>query len=69
MVEEDLERWLDFKANAYPFENLTREQELKYIKLICELHQKYYHPKKYIEPCTCNGAIYKRWIADLDKLV
>jgi len=36
MVEEDLSRWLDFKANAYPFENLTREQELKYIKLICE---------------------------------
>ena len=45
MVEEDLSRWLDFKANAYPFENLTREQELKYIKLICELHSIYYkHP-------------------------
>jgi hypothetical protein len=68
MVEEDLDRWLDFKANGYPFENLTKEQEIKYIKLICELHSIYYkHPYK--EVCTCNGAVYRRWIADLDKLV
>ena len=68
MVEEDLERWLDFKANAYPFENLTKEQETTYIKLICELHSIYYK-HRYQIPCTCNGSIYKRWIADLDKLV
>jgi len=68
MVEKDLDRWLDFKANAYPFENLTKQQEITYTKLICELHSVYYkHPYK--EPCTCNGSIYKIWIADLDKLV
>jgi len=41
MVEEDLERWLDFTNR----------------------------PHSYNEPCTCNGSIYRRWIADLNKLV
>jgi len=64
MVEEDLERWLEFT-------NRPRQHELdsEQIKLVAELHSKYYHPDKYHVPCSCNGAIYKRWIADLNKLV
>ena len=63
MVEEDLSRWLEFT-------NRPRQNELNksQIELVSELHAKYYK-HKYDEPCTCNGSIYRRWIADLNKLV
>ena len=63
MVEEDLERWLEFT-------NRPRQNELNksQIELVAELHAKYYK-HKYKEPCTCNGSIYRRWIQDLNKLV
>ena len=64
MVEEDKEKWLEF-TNRPKQHELNREQ----IKLVCELHQKYYHPEKYIEPCTCNGSTYRLWIKDLNKLI
>tara|TARA_R100001443_G_scaffold102189_1_gene110324 strand:- start:289 stop:483 length:195 start_codon:yes stop_codon:yes gene_type:complete len=64
MVEEDLSRWLEF-TNRERQHELNREE----IKLVAELHSKYYHPNKYHEPCTCNGSIYRRWIQDLNKLV
>jgi len=64
MVEKDLERWLEF-VNRPKQNELNRSQ----IELVAELHSKYYHPKKYYEPCTCNGSIYKKWISDLNKLV
>ena len=63
MVEQDIVRWLEF-TNRPKQHELNREQ----IKLVAELHAKYYN-HKYDEPCTCNGSIYRRWIADLNKLV
>lgn len=64
MVEKDLDRWLKFISR--PKQNELNREE---IKLVCELHSKYYHPKKYYEPCSCNGSIYRRWIQDLNRLV
>jgi SET domain-containing protein len=61
MVEEDKERWLEFTNRP---NELNRDQ----IKLVAELHAKYYN-HKYDEPCTCNGSIYRRWIEDLNKLI
>tara|TARA_R100000541_G_C1851792_1_gene77737 strand:- start:89 stop:280 length:192 start_codon:yes stop_codon:yes gene_type:complete len=63
MVEEDLTRWLEF-VNRKRQHELNKEQ----IKLVAELHAKYYN-HKYKEPCTCNGSIYKIWINDINKLV
>jgi len=63
MVEEDKERWLEF-TNRPKQHELNKSQ----IELVAELHAKYYN-HKYDEPCTCNGSIYRRWIADLNKLV
>jgi hypothetical protein len=62
MVEEDKKRWLEF-TNRKKQNELNRDQ----IELICELHAKYYK-HKYNEPCTCNGSIYKKWIAELNKI-
>jgi len=63
MVEEDLDRWLEFTNRPRQHE-LDKEQ----IDLVCNLHAKYYkHPYK--KPCSCNGSIYRRWIEDLNKLV
>jgi len=64
MVEKDLERWLEFTNRPRQHE-LNRDQ----INLVAELHSKFYHPNKFFVPCSCNGAIYKKWIADLNKLV
>jgi len=63
MVEQDKVRWLEFV-------NRPRQNELNksQIELVAALHAKYYK-HKYNEPCTCNGNIYKMWIADLNKLV
>ena len=63
MVEEDLERWLEF-TNRKRQHELNKEQ----IDLVCNLHAKYYK-HAYKKPCSCNGSIYRRWIADLNKLV
>ena len=63
MVEQDIERWLEF-TNRPKQHELNRQQ----IKLVAELHAKYYN-HKYDEHCTCNGSIYRRWITDLNKLV
>jgi len=62
MVEEDKKRWVEF-TNRKKQNELNRDQ----IELICELHAKYYK-HKYNEPCTCNGSIYKKWIAELNKI-
>jgi len=64
MVEEDKERWLEFTNR--PKQNELDKQQ---IQLVAELHSKYYHPKNFYIPCSCNGAIYRRWIADINKLV
>ena len=56
MVEEDLDKWLEFTNRP------------KQIDLVCNLHAKYYK-HSFKKPCTCNGAIYRRWIQDLNKLV
>ena len=61
MVIEDKEIWEDFKANVS--NKLTPE----YRKILCNLHAKYYN-HKYHEPCSCNGKIYKMWIADMDRI-
>tara|TARA_R110000822_G_scaffold128628_1_gene264482 strand:+ start:5121 stop:5312 length:192 start_codon:yes stop_codon:yes gene_type:complete len=63
MVEEDLDKWLEF-TNRPKQNDLDKEQ----IDLVCNLHAKYYK-HSFKKPCTCNGAIYRRWINDLNKLV
>lgn len=61
MTEDDNYIWVDFKANV------TRKLTPEYRKILCTLHSKYYN-HKYSEPCTCNGNIYKMWIADIDRI-
>ena len=61
MTLEDRVTWEDFKANVH--NRLTPE----YRKILCKLHAQYYN-HKYNEPCTCNGKIYKMWIADMDRV-
>lgn len=61
MEQEDKEIWVDFKANV------TNRLTPEYRKVLCTLHAKYYN-HKYSEPCTCNGRLYKTWIADIDKI-
>lgn len=61
MTSSDKKIWLDFKENVY--KKLTPE----YRKILCKLHSKYFF-HKYSEPCTCNGRIYKMWIADIDRV-
>ena len=61
MTLEDRETWVDFKANV------TNRLTPEYRKILCTLHAKYYN-HKYSEPCTCNGRLYKTWIADIDKI-
>tara|TARA_R100001463_G_scaffold73845_1_gene127725 strand:- start:1337 stop:1567 length:231 start_codon:yes stop_codon:yes gene_type:complete len=68
MVKEDLKRWQDFQQNGYPFEKLKRKDEERYVKLICELHARYFN-HKYKEPCTCNGSIYRRWVEEINNLI
>lgn len=63
MVEKDLQKWYKFLGRPRPNE-LNREE----IKLVAELHAKYYG-HKYHEPCTCNGSIYKKWIHELNQLI
>ena len=63
MVEEDIDKWLEF-TNRPKQNDLDKEQ----IDLVCNLHAKYYK-HSFKKPCTCNGAIYRRWIQDLNKLV
>lgn len=61
MVTEDKEIWVDFKANV------TNKLTPEYRKILCNLHAKYYN-HKYHEPCSCNGKIYRMWIADIDRI-
>lgn len=61
MTLEDRATWEDFKANVH--NRLTPE----YRKILCKLHAQYYN-HKYNEPCTCDGKIYKMWIADIDRV-
>ena len=63
MVEEDLERWLEFTNRPRQHE-INREE----MELIARLHSTYYK-HNYNVPCSCNGSIYRRWIEDLNKLV
>ena len=61
MELKDKDIWIDFKANVS--NKLTPE----YRKILCNLHAKYYN-HKYHEPCSCNGKIYRMWIADMDRI-
>jgi hypothetical protein len=63
MVEEDLERWLEFTNRPRQHE-INREE----MELIARLHSIHYNHNYHV-PCSCNGSIYRRWIADLNKLV
>tara|TARA_B110000908_G_scaffold165243_1_gene214375 strand:+ start:2066 stop:2260 length:195 start_codon:yes stop_codon:yes gene_type:complete len=61
MVDKDRLIWEDFRKNVKG--KLTPE----YKKILCILHSEYYN-HKYNEPCTCNGKIYRSWIADINKI-
>lgn len=61
MTLEDRETWEDFKANV------TNRLTPEYRKILCKLHAQYYN-HKYSEPCTCNGRLYRTWIADIDRV-
>jgi len=61
MTEQDKIIWVDFKANV------TNRLTPEYRKILCTLHANYYN-HKYSEPCTCDGKIYKMWIADIDRI-
>ena len=61
MVKEDNDTWVDFKANV------TNKLTPYYKGVLCTLHSKYYN-HKYYTPCSCNGKIYRMWIADIDKI-
>lgn len=61
MTLEDRETWEDFKANV------TNRLTPEYRKILCTLHAQYYN-HKYSEPCTCNGRLYRTWIADIDRV-
>jgi len=68
MEEQDKKEWEDFKKNAYPFDKIkTNEQLKKYIALINRLHAKYYR-HKLDNPCSCNGGLYRERVARLDKI-
>lgn len=53
--------WEVFKAELTG--TLTQPQ----YRLICKLHSIYYK-HKYTEPCSCNGKLFLKWIADIDKV-
>lgn len=61
MVKEDRILWEAFL-------NRKKQNEInrKEIELIARLHAELYR-HKYNEPCTCNGKIYKQWIAEINK--
>ena len=61
MTLEDRATWEDFKANV------TNKLTPEYRKILCTLHAQYYN-HKYSEPCTCNGRLYRTWIADIDRV-
>lgn len=61
MVEPDRLDWYRFKSEVK--HSLNQKQ----FKLVCELHSKYFNHKFY-KPCTCNPAVIKEWIAQIDKL-
>jgi hypothetical protein len=61
MTLEDRKTWEDFKANV------TNKLTPEYRKILCNLPAQYYN-HNYNEPCTCNGKIYRMWIADIDRV-
>ncbi len=70
MEEQDSKEWQEFKENAYPFDKIANKPKLvnKYVDLINRLHAKYYK-HKLNKPCTCNGSVYRKRVAELDKLL
>ncbi|QDP47381.1 MAG: hypothetical protein GOVbin2950_13 [Prokaryotic dsDNA virus sp.] len=62
MVEKDRKLWKAFLEREKQHE-INREE----IELIARLHAEHYR-HKYNEPCTCNGSIYKKWIAEINKI-
>ena len=62
MVEEDRILWKAFLEREKQHE-INREE----IKLIARLHSELYR-HKYSEPCTCTASIYKKWIAEINKI-
>ncbi len=61
MTLEDRATWEDFKAIV------TNKLTPEYRNILCTFHAQYYN-HKYNEPCTCNGKIYRMWIADIDRV-
>ena len=61
MVKEDRILWEAFLNRKK--QNEINKQE---IELIARLHSELYR-HKYSEPCTCNGSVYRQWIAVINK--
>jgi hypothetical protein len=61
MEELDKKDWEIFQAN--PSDKLSVEE----VKLIAELHAKYYK-HQYQVPCSCNPKTVIKWIDDLNKI-
>tara|TARA_R100001509_G_C4830787_1_gene203206 strand:+ start:164 stop:364 length:201 start_codon:yes stop_codon:yes gene_type:complete len=62
MVEKDRILWKAFLEREKQHE-INREE----IELIARLHSELYR-HKYSEPCTCNGSVYRQWIAEINKI-
>lgn len=61
MEELDKKDWEIFQAN--PSDKLSVDE----VKLISELHAKYFK-HKYHTPCSCNPKTIIRWIDDINKI-
>ena len=64
MVEKDLEKWYKFLGRPRPNE-LNREE----IKLVAELHAKYYGHKYHSRLQVVMVLFIKKWITELHRLV
>jgi len=61
MEELDKKDWEIFQAN--PSNTLSVEE----VKLVSELHAKYYKHNYHV-PCSCNPKTIIKWIDDLNKI-
>jgi len=61
MEEIDKKDWDIFQAN--PSDKLTVEE----VKLIAQLHAKYFKHTYYV-PCSCNPKTIIKWIDDINKI-
>ncbi len=61
MESKDKEKWAEF--NSKTSDTLSVPE----VKLISELHAKYFKHKYYV-PCSCNPKTIVSWIKDLNKI-